>query len=162
MSSIRSWATPLTIGAFGLSAVTGVLMFFHLDSGLNKVVHEWLSWALVGGVALHVSANWRAFSTYLKKPRALSIIGAFALALFVSFFSLGGGEGSSPVAAVMAGMGAAPVERVIALTGEDQAAGLARLNAAGIKATAGQTIGELSGGDRGRQASILKVIFSEG
>ncbi len=62
----------------------------------------------------------------------------------------------------MAGMGAAPVERVIALTGEDQAAGLARLKAAGIEATAGQTIGELSGGDRGRQVSILKVIFSEG
>ena len=36
----RDWATPLTIGAFGLLAVTGVLMFFHPDSGLNKAVHE--------------------------------------------------------------------------------------------------------------------------
>ena len=37
------------MGAFTLSAVTGVLMFFHLDSGLNKAAHEWLSWAMVGG-----------------------------------------------------------------------------------------------------------------
>lgn len=36
----REWATPLTIGSFLLIAVTGVLMFFHLDSGLNKLAHE--------------------------------------------------------------------------------------------------------------------------
>ena len=48
----RPWITPVVIGAFTLSAVTGVLMFFHLDSGLNKTAHEWLSWAMVIGVVL--------------------------------------------------------------------------------------------------------------
>ena len=51
----RDWITPITMGAFGLLAVTGVLMFFHLDSGLNEAAHEWLSWVLLGGVALHAA-----------------------------------------------------------------------------------------------------------
>ena len=78
MKMIRKFATPLTMGAFLLSAVTGVLMFFHLDTGLNKAAHEWLSWAMVIGVALHIAVNYRAFSLYLKKPLALGIVGVFA------------------------------------------------------------------------------------
>ena len=42
MKISREWATPLTIGAFGLMSVTGMLMFFHLDTGFNKLAHEWL------------------------------------------------------------------------------------------------------------------------
>lgn len=160
MSTLRQWATPMTIGAFLLSAVTGILMFFHLDTGLNKAAHEWLSWAMVIGVGLHLMVNVRAFKTHLKKPRAQAVIGAFALVLAVSFLPLGGAGGGSPVAAVMGGLGRAPVEQVIALTGEEAGAGLARLKAAGIEAEPGQSIGALAGGDRGRQADILKVIFA--
>lgn len=57
MTVSREWATPLTMGAFGLLAVTGVLMFFHLDTGLNKQAHEWLGWVLLIGVSLHLAAN---------------------------------------------------------------------------------------------------------
>lgn len=38
--SLRTWATPLTVGAFLLMAATGVLMFFGYDRGLTAVVHE--------------------------------------------------------------------------------------------------------------------------
>jgi len=63
----RPWITPVVIGAFFLSAVTGVLMFFHLDSGLNKTAHEWLSWAMVIGVALHLLLNVAAFKRYFTQ-----------------------------------------------------------------------------------------------
>jgi cytochrome b561 len=53
MKIAREWATPLTIGSFGLMATTGILMFFHLDSGLNKTAHEWLGWVMVAVVAAH-------------------------------------------------------------------------------------------------------------
>jgi hypothetical protein len=61
----REWATPLTAGTFLLMAVTGVLIFFHLDSGLNKAAHEWLGWAMIVGVAAHIVANLPAFKRYL-------------------------------------------------------------------------------------------------
>ena len=51
MAIKREWVTPIAAGGFLISAVTGVLMFFHLDTGLNKVAHEWLSWVFLGGVA---------------------------------------------------------------------------------------------------------------
>ena len=60
----RDWATPITIGAFAVMSVTGLLMFFHLDIGLNKLAHEWLGWLMVAGVAAHAIANWGAFKRY--------------------------------------------------------------------------------------------------
>ncbi len=62
--------TPLVIGAFLISAVTGMLMFFPLNSMLNKVVHEWLSWVMVIGVGLHVLLNVHAFKRYFKQNTA--------------------------------------------------------------------------------------------
>ncbi|NBW51152.1 MAG: DUF4405 domain-containing protein, partial [Betaproteobacteria bacterium] len=50
----RPWITPAVIGSFTLLSVTGILMFFHLDSGLNKLAHEWLSWIFVIVVVLHI------------------------------------------------------------------------------------------------------------
>ncbi len=159
MKTIRKFATPLTMGAFLLSAVTGILMFFHLDTGLNKTAHEWLSWAMVAGVGLHLSVNYRAFLGYAKRPLAVGIVGAFAVVLAASFAPVAGPQ--SPVGAIMAGLGRAPVEQVIALTGMDTAAGLARLHDAGIEARPGQTVAALAQGDRGRQAAILQAILAE-
>ena len=61
----RDWITPITMGAFGLLAVTGALMFFHLDRGLNETAHEWLSWVLLGGVALVIGLATRFFTVSL-------------------------------------------------------------------------------------------------
>lgn len=92
----RPWITPLVIGAFFLSAVTGVLMFFHLDSGLNKTAHEWLSWAMVIGVSLHILLNLPAFKRYFTQTTGKVVVGLFAAILALSFFSIGGEGGSEP------------------------------------------------------------------
>lgn len=90
----RSWATPLIAGAFLLSAVTGILIFFHLDRGLNKPAHEWLGWALVAGGLFHVIANFAAFKQHLRGRMGQGLIGVFALILLLSGFI--GGEGEKP------------------------------------------------------------------
>ena len=91
----RPWITPVVIGAFFLSAVTGVLMFFHLDSGLNKTAHEWLSWAMVIGVTLHLLLNVAAFKRYFTQTTGRVVIGLFVTVLALSFIPAGG-EGSEP------------------------------------------------------------------
>lgn len=160
MPTLRQYATPVTMGAFILSAVTGVLMFFHLDTGLNKVAHEWLSWALVAGVLAHLTVNYRAFKGYLKRPLARGVMAGFAIVLVASFLPLAGSSGSV-VPVVMEGLAKAPMVKVIALTGQEQPLVLSRLEAAGFEADPQQTITSLSGGDRGAQGEILKEIFSE-
>ena len=88
MFNLRSWATPITIGSFVISAISGVILFFHLNIGLMKPAHEWLSWFMILGVAMHVFTNWRAFLQYFKKPIPLAVIGVFLLLTVLSFFSL--------------------------------------------------------------------------
>lgn len=46
-AALRKCATPLTIGASLLPGVTGILMFFHANSGLNALAQEWVG--LAGG-----------------------------------------------------------------------------------------------------------------
>ena len=93
MKSLRSWATPLVIGSFLIMGVSGVLMFFHLNTTLMKGVHEWAGWALLLGVVAHVVLNWRAFSTYFKRPLAAGIMGLGAVVLAATFLPVSAPQG---------------------------------------------------------------------
>lgn len=155
----REIATPLTIGSFLLIAVTGVLMFFHLDSGLNKLAHEWLAWAMIAAVGWHVTLHFRAFARYFSHPRSRWLIGAFVLLLAATFVPLPAGGGKPPHVAAVNALLDAPIERVAALTGRETAQLLGQLDAAGIK---GQTAGSLraaAGPGRERQMQALKIAL---
>jgi Na+/melibiose symporter-like transporter len=102
VAKLRPWVTPLTIGTFTLMAVTGTLMFFHVQLGLVKPAHEWLSLGMVGAVGLHALVNWPALKRYFSQKVALSIIGVFALLTVVAlaFPSQGGERGGADRQAV--------------------------------------------------------------
>ncbi len=68
---MKNWATPLAVGAFTISAVTGLLIFFDLELGIVEPVHKWLSWLLVTGVILHLISNWKQFTGYFSKKPAV-------------------------------------------------------------------------------------------
>ncbi|EKE67767.1 DUF4405 domain-containing protein [Gallaecimonas xiamenensis] len=96
--NLKSWATPLTIGGFVISAITGVVIFFHINIGLVRPAHEWLSWAMIVGAAFHLWYNWPAFKRYLKKGLPLLIMLAFMGLTAASFYPVerqqGGGRGA--------------------------------------------------------------------
>jgi hypothetical protein len=75
MAIQREWVTPIAVGAFLISAVTGVAIFFHIDTGLAKVAHEWLSWLLLFAVLLHVGANFFGFKRYFSSGKARALMG---------------------------------------------------------------------------------------
>lgn len=79
VNKLRPWATPLTIGAFILMAITGLLMYFHVQLGLAKAAHEWLSVVMVGAVGLHLVVNWKVFKRYFSQKLGLAIISLFAI-----------------------------------------------------------------------------------
>lgn len=94
--TIRNWATPLAIGAFLVSAATGVLIFFHIEIGLVEPVHKWLSWLLVGGVALHTAANWKGFQAHLSSRAGRAIMGTAALLTLFALSPFAGGKDEGP------------------------------------------------------------------
>ncbi|SHE87522.1 protein of unknown function [Ruegeria intermedia] len=159
MSNLRSWATPLTIGSFLIMGTTGSLMFFHLNSGFNKSIHEWAGWAMMIGVAAHLILNWRPFTVYFKRPAALAIIAGCAGLLALSFLPIGGG--GNPMLAVFRAINDADAAVVIQLSGLDLETGLQRLEQAGFHAEPGTRISDLTDGDRGRQMQIVDALFTQ-
>jgi len=95
-TTFKSWATPLAVGAFTISAVTGLLIFFDLEIGLVEPVHKWLSWLLVSGVTLHVVSNWKQLTGYFSKKPALGIIGAALIVTIVSVLPIFGEREENP------------------------------------------------------------------
>ena len=163
MSFLRKWATPLTIGSTVIVTVTGIMLFFHTAPGLTRPAHEWIGWIMAVAVIFHLILNWRAFTTYFKRPLALGIMGVSAVVMVLSFFQVFPQEagGGSPVGLLMGKIGQAPVETVIALSGHETNEGLALLAANGMNASPGETVAEITGGNRGQQMQVIRALFSE-
>jgi hypothetical protein len=156
----REWITPLTAGAFLLVAVTGVLMFFHVDRGLNKVAHEWLGWALVAAVALHVTTNARALRKHLEKRPGQVLVALFVLLLGASFFSAPGEEGGGgpPFAAPVGALAGAPMATLADVAGLTEDEVRTRLRDAGFDGDA-PSVTRAVGNEPRRQLAALNAVL---
>ena len=158
----RPWITPLVMGAFLLSAVTGVLMFFHLDSGLNKLAHEWLSWAMVGGVLLHATLNLPAFKRYFGQKTALTVMGAFALVLALSFIPAAGAKKAPSYAGPVRALADAPLPVLAQVLGKTPEALKADLEQAGLPVDHDQqSLRDLVGPDLKQQVRTLNRLLPQ-
>jgi hypothetical protein len=137
--------------------LTGALMLFHCDSGLNKIAHEWLGWALLIGVAAHLAVNRRAFTVHFRRRRAVAIMAVFLTAPGLSFAPLGGD--ASPARAAIMALADAPLNAVAGLTGETPAALIARMAAAGYDALADRPIAQIVGADHEAQMHMLNAAL---
>lgn len=156
----RDWITPITMGAFGLLAATGVLMFFHLDSGLNEAAHQWLSWVLIAGVALHAAVNWPGLKRHLAGWRGRGALALFAVLLAASFLPLGG-KGEPPFVAPLRALADAPLPVLaqVAKTTPDQLR--ERLRRAGAPPQGdADTVHSLVGDDTRAQIRVLSQVVA--
>lgn len=155
----RSWATPLVAGAFLLSAVTGLLIFFHLDRGWNKPAHEWLGWALIAGALFHIVANFSAFKQHLRQRKGQSLIGLFMLILLLSF--AGGGDEKPRFASTVQALAQAPWQLLAQVAQLSPAEVDRRLEAAGLKRQPEQqNLQALVGSDLRQQVTALNAVLA--
>lgn len=158
----REWATPITAGAFLLITVTGILMFFHLDTGLNKTVHEWLSWVLVIGAGFHIVSNFFGFKRYFSTRKGQLFMGGFALLLALSFVPIGGAGGEPPFMAPVKSLAAAPLTTLALVAEVPPEQIVERLANAGFTAqSTNQSISDVVGEDFGDQMRILKTVLTQ-
>ncbi|MBS1174611.1 MAG: hypothetical protein H6R05_742 [Burkholderiaceae bacterium] len=161
MALKRQWVTPLMAGSFILMAVTGILMFFHWDSGLNKTAHEWLGWAMVIAAVLHITTNWFGFKNMFNSATGKAVIGLFTAVLALSFINVGGGEGGGgrPVAPINV-LAQAPISQLAQISKIDEQTLITRLQSSGVQnATANSTVKDLVGNDFGKQIATLNTIL---
>jgi len=159
-TSLRTWATPLVIGAFLLSAVTGILMFFHVNIGLVHPVHEWLSWAMVAGVALHLSANWRGFARYFSQGAGRLVIALFAAMTIGALLPIGADAPKASGGAVMHALHDSSVDTVARVAKRTPDEVMARLRDAGLKVdSADQTIAALAENNQRDPMEVLALAL---
>ena len=128
--SNRSWVTPLSLGSFILCTVSGILLFFHVNLGLIKMAHQWVSWIFVIGVFLHMGLNWKPLRGTIVKPVGAFIVVVFLAITAVSFMPLVEPQ-QSPVKKAMAVVMDLPLQTLAQACGksdEDLAAILAGHN----------------------------------
>jgi hypothetical protein len=156
----RDWITPITMGSFMLLAATGVLMFFHLDRGLNETAHEWLSWVLLGGVALHAAVNWAGVQRHLAGWRGRTALALFALLLAASFIPFGG-EREPPFVPPLRALADAPLPVLAQVAKTTPQELRARLQRAGFDASDDNaTVHGLVGGDTRAQIRVLAQVLA--
>lgn len=157
----RDWTTPLTIGVFALMAITGVLMFFHLNNKLQEDVHAWAGWVLLGGVVLHVVSNWLGFKRHFQSLGRAPAVGALAVVVLAASFALAPGGDQPPSVPGMAikAIATAPLRQVAPLFGKTPDQARSELASAGIVLTDVDTsLSAVIGKDRDRLGLALRTL----
>lgn len=85
----REWATPLVIGAFLLSGLTGLALFLGVSTFFGTTAHEYLGLVFIVGGLSHLTVNFPAFKRHLKQTKARIIIGLYVLVVIASFLPIG-------------------------------------------------------------------------
>lgn len=156
---MKSWATPLAAGTFIILAVTGILMFFKINVGYIKPVHEWLSWAMVIGVTFHTIANWKSFTSYFSKKPSFTIIGAGLIITVLSVFMPSANNGNPGMKMIKA-LGTAKIETIADMAGQNSDDIITKLEQKGISETGtSMTIQEIAAMNGKKEKDILWVIF---
>lgn len=160
-SILQRYATPLTIGLFLISLISGVALFFHAAPSVFHSMHEWLSMLLIAPVGLHLWRNWQAMMNYLAKPAfsaAMAVCLVAALGFGFASTAAGGRHGSAQFALLNALTTTTPAKLAPAL-GTDADQLVATLKMHGFaKAAADVTLTEIvanSDKDNGDLASAL-------
>ena len=157
---LREWATPITIGAFALSAITGIMLFFKAELGLAKPLHEWLSWLLVAGATLHLITNWRSTVQYVSKPIGKGVLTFFLLLICVSFIPLGGKQGGNPVKRIADTLIQNPLYEVAQVANHKPDEAMSILQSRGIYVESKeQNIQEIAAKNNKSPLEVLSMIF---
>ncbi|HEU5079137.1 MAG TPA: hypothetical protein VFT72_07980 [Opitutaceae bacterium] len=156
---LRTWATPVTIGAFILMSVTGILMIFDWEHGLVTVTHQWFSWIFVVGVCAHIAINVRSFKNHLSSGWGRASMVAFVLVLGASFFSWGLITGPQLKDTIEQSLVDAPISALAGVAHVSPEDLINKFKAGGINATGEKSIRELSEEFGVSENRLLAIVF---
>lgn len=157
--SLRTWATPVTIGSFLLMSVTGILMFFDIVPGFVTFAHEWFSWVFILGTVAHIAINFRPFRNHLRSNWGRASVAAFSLVVILSVFSWGHitlPQLKWPIANALVN---APLSALAEVKRTDTDGLLQKLEKHGIKARADKSIQELAQDNGADAFHLLGLVF---
>ncbi|MFO0682976.1 MAG: DUF4405 domain-containing protein [Sandaracinus sp.] len=162
MKVSRTWSTPLAAAAFVTMAVTGALLFFHLQRGLVGTLHEWGGWLFMLAVTLHLVGNAPAFKAHAARLPPRLVVGAalVVIALAAALGGSGGRDRVNPTRAAVDRLTAAPLTALAPIVGRDVDALVADLRHAGFEsASPDSTLDALAGDERDARLRALAIAL---
>lgn len=160
-NNLREWTTPLAIGSFMISAVTGILIFFHVNIGWIKIAHTWFSWLLVAGVAAHVITYWKTFPEYFQKLPGMAIIVTCLILTIASFLPIGSDRARPPFMAISSTLSAMPFTEIAQVLKEHPIELMEELENRNIVVKdRKQTIAEIARFNNRKDIDVLATIFN--
>lgn len=161
---LRQYATAIATGLFVVIALTGILLFFHLQERLVKSAHEWLGLVFVAAAVFHVVRNWSAFASLLTKTRTLLIFLVVLIAtgaFIVSAANAPGGRGN-PMARVVNAVERAPLSAVAPVLGQPTEQMIERLRSAGYTVSGSdESLSHIAAAKGAKLPELLRVIMAE-
>ena len=157
----RTWSTPLIIGCSAVVSISGIMMFFHLQSNLVKSMHEWLGLLFVAAIVLHLLNHWLSFSRYFSNRSALGVISTVvALAAILIFAGAGEQHRAPPFRQLTTMVEQAPLSAVAALQQQSGDELVDRLRAAGVHVeSAAQSLEQVAAGNDRRAADLISIVL---
>jgi phosphotransferase system glucose/maltose/N-acetylglucosamine-specific IIC component len=67
----KSWLTPVTTLVFLVTALSGILLLFHVRSGFLMTLHEWMGFFFVLAGILHMICNWNSLKKHFVVKTAI-------------------------------------------------------------------------------------------
>ncbi len=84
--SQKTWLSPVIAGAFLVVSVTGILLFFHVKSGIVMELHKWVGFLFIGFGIWHLILHLKTFWSYLsKRPAVVSLCLLSAASVIIAF-----------------------------------------------------------------------------
>lgn len=161
--NLRSLTTPLVIGSYLVTGISGVMLFFHIGESLIKEAHEWIGLLFAIGATLHISTHWTPFKRYFSKPVALGVMLA-SLTAGTAFMVEAGTHagGGSPVKAVMSRIEQAPLTLVARLQQRDESELVALLEQQGYTVTdPGESVQTLAAVNNRSSRELIPLLFTQ-
>lgn len=160
---LRSVASPLTIAAFIVSAVTGLCMFFGYRGNLINPMHEIFTLIFVCGSVLHIIVNWKAVVAHIRRPLGAVLTGLFVIITAVAVIPTEGQQANrgNPARTSVALMMDADLSVIAALTKNTEPALMDRLRQYGLATVApGATVRQIADGLREDPMELLTVLLA--
>jgi Domain of unknown function (DUF4405) len=159
--STRDVVTPVTIAAFVVSTVTGVMLLLHWNAGLVRFSHEWLSVVFSAVAIWHLARNWRSFTAYLRRNAAL-VVFVISLAASVVFTGLTGTSSNANPGAVFRALSNATLDSAAPAFGMTSSDAIAILKSANIEASGSETLNEIGTRTGVGPAAIATIFATKG
>lgn len=153
-STIKELATSFTSIIFLVIASSGVMMFFHFNSGLVKSLHEILGLVFVFAACLHVLVNWKSMKNYFSKKIFISAIIIITI-VSAGFIMQSGSKGTNPKQVLIEKILNAPITNSFQLLNTDYEKSVKLLEDNNIKIEENKTISSIA---RANQTSPFKIV----